>query len=93
MKGMEESRLHEASLKGSVESLKELLQEDPLLLDRVIIDCPRETPLHVAATLGGSVTSILPRKLRVESPNSPGKSTPKGIHPFTWHPQKGTSNW
>ncbi|KAM7515711.1 hypothetical protein LguiA_005294 [Lonicera macranthoides] len=50
---MREKRLYEASLKGDVQSLKELLQEDELILEhRVPITCFNETPLHVAALKG-----------------------------------------
>ena len=47
-----EKRLYEASLKGSVDSLKQLLVEDPLALARAAVTCFEETPLHVAAMLG-----------------------------------------
>nr|DAD39347.1 TPA_asm: hypothetical protein HUJ06_013670 [Nelumbo nucifera] len=47
-----EKRFHAAASEGSVSSLIELLQEDPLILDRVIVSCVSETPLHVAVLLG-----------------------------------------
>ncbi|KAK3011575.1 hypothetical protein RJ639_012221, partial [Escallonia herrerae] len=47
-----ESVLSEAAVNGSVSSLLQLLKEDPLLLDRTIVSCIAETPLHTAAMLG-----------------------------------------
>ncbi|XP_010278732.1 PREDICTED: ankyrin repeat-containing protein ITN1-like [Nelumbo nucifera] len=47
-----DSRLREAALQGNVSSLLQLLQEDPLILDRGIGACITETPLHIASVLG-----------------------------------------
>ncbi|KAK6927244.1 PGG domain, partial [Dillenia turbinata] len=47
-----EKRLNEAAVKGSVETLLNLLSEDEHILDRFIIKCYHETPLHIAAMLG-----------------------------------------
>ncbi|KAF8401043.1 hypothetical protein HHK36_014346 [Tetracentron sinense] len=47
-----ERRLYEASLHGNVASLRELMQEDELILDRVSVTCFDETPLHIAAMRG-----------------------------------------
>lgn len=47
-----EARLTEAARTGSVADLLDLLQQDPLLLDKIIVLCVSETPLHVAALLG-----------------------------------------
>ena len=47
-----ETRLSEAAMKGSVDSLMKILQENPLILDRTIVSCISETPLHTAAMLG-----------------------------------------
>ncbi|KAJ9688017.1 hypothetical protein PVL29_013977 [Vitis rotundifolia] len=47
-----ERRLYEASVTGSVNSLKRLLAKDPLTLARAAVTCFNETPLHVAAMLG-----------------------------------------
>ncbi|KAM7515705.1 hypothetical protein LguiA_005288 [Lonicera macranthoides] len=50
---MREKRLYEASLKGDVQSLTKLMQEDELILEHgVPITCFNETPLHVAAMKG-----------------------------------------
>ncbi|KAJ4957720.1 hypothetical protein NE237_024831 [Protea cynaroides] len=45
-----EQRLYEAALEGNVIALLELLQEDALVLDRIVASV--ETPLHIAAMLG-----------------------------------------
>lgn len=37
---------------GIVNALKKLLQEDPLILDGIIVNCLSETPLHIAVMLG-----------------------------------------
>uniref|UniRef100_A0A5B7AXJ0 PGG domain-containing protein n=1 Tax=Davidia involucrata TaxID=16924 RepID=A0A5B7AXJ0_DAVIN len=64
-----EKRLSEAAVKGSVDSLLELLQEDPLILDRTIVSCISETPLHIASILGhlDFVREILSRKPELAS--------------------------
>lgn len=54
MDGMEgkEKRLHDASLRGNVDLLNQLMEEDALTLARVSTTCFDETPLHIAAMLG-----------------------------------------
>lgn len=47
-----EKRLSEASLQGKVELLKQILEEDPLILDKIIVSCISQTPLHTASMLG-----------------------------------------
>ncbi|KAI3959420.1 hypothetical protein MKW98_019010 [Papaver atlanticum] len=47
-----ESKLYEASLRGDVTSLTELLKEDPLILERVITGYGNETPLHISVMCG-----------------------------------------
>ncbi|KAJ9688057.1 hypothetical protein PVL29_014014 [Vitis rotundifolia] len=47
-----EKSLYEASVTGSVNSLKQLMAKDPLTLARAAVTCFNETPLHVAAMLG-----------------------------------------
>ncbi|KAH6826285.1 hypothetical protein C2S53_012246 [Perilla frutescens var. hirtella] len=47
-----QNMLFEAAARGCVISLQQLLIDDPLILDRVIINHYSETPLHVAAMLG-----------------------------------------
>lgn len=45
-------KLYEASMEGSVATLKSLIQEDPLILSKISLTTFGETPLHVAALLG-----------------------------------------
>ncbi|KAL0426819.1 UNVERIFIED_CONTAM: Ankyrin repeat-containing protein BDA1 [Sesamum latifolium] len=47
-----EKRLSDAALQGNVTSLVHILDEDPLILDKLIVSCISETPLHTAAALG-----------------------------------------
>ncbi|PIN00115.1 26S proteasome regulatory complex, subunit PSMD10 [Handroanthus impetiginosus] len=49
---MTEKRLYDAAAKGDETALHELLQEDPLLLNRVSYTSPNKTPLHVATIHG-----------------------------------------
>ncbi|KAG2405970.1 uncharacterized protein HKW66_Vig0052250 [Vigna angularis] len=45
-------KLYDASMKGCVSTLNQLVQKDPLILSRVSL-CPfTETPLHIASLLG-----------------------------------------
>ncbi|KAI9191374.1 hypothetical protein LWI28_007652 [Acer negundo] len=59
-----ERRIYEAAVEGSVISLLNLLQEDALVLDRFMVGCYPETPLHIASMLGhlDFVQEILNRK-------------------------------
>ncbi|OMO81244.1 hypothetical protein CCACVL1_12531 [Corchorus capsularis] len=59
-----EKRLCEAAIEGNLISFRNLLQEDALLLDRFIIGCYPETPLHIVSMLGhiDIVEEILARK-------------------------------
>ncbi|KAH6761358.1 hypothetical protein C2S51_018307, partial [Perilla frutescens var. frutescens] len=47
-----QTMLFEAATQGSITSLHQLLNYDPLILDRVVVKSFNETPLHVAAMLG-----------------------------------------
>ncbi|WMV41987.1 hypothetical protein MTR67_035372 [Solanum verrucosum] len=47
-----EKRLYEASVKGDVRVLQELLEQDSLILDRLTLTCFNEPPLHIAALCG-----------------------------------------
>jgi ankyrin repeat protein len=47
-----EKKLSDAAMEGSVKMLNDLLQEDPLVLDRALVSCCSETPLHIASMLG-----------------------------------------
>ena len=47
-----ETMLWDAVKNGSFLTLEDLLKEDPLLLDRVLVSCFSDSPLHVASMLG-----------------------------------------
>ncbi|CAI9100668.1 OLC1v1037816C1 [Oldenlandia corymbosa var. corymbosa] len=47
-----ERKLSEAAIQGDVESLHQIMKEDPLILDKIIVSCVSETPLHTASILG-----------------------------------------
>ncbi|CAH2040371.1 unnamed protein product [Thlaspi arvense] len=47
-------KLKEAAHAGNTELLLQLHRQHPLLIDRIIVGCFGETPLHVAALLGHS---------------------------------------
>ncbi|KAL3532665.1 hypothetical protein ACH5RR_006186 [Cinchona calisaya] len=47
-----ERKLSEAAVQGNVESLLQLVQQDPLILDKIIVSCVSETPLHTASLVG-----------------------------------------
>ncbi|CAI9780336.1 unnamed protein product [Fraxinus pennsylvanica] len=59
-----EKKLSEASLQGKVELLHQILEEDPLILDKIIVLCISQTPLHTASMLGhlNFVKELLNRK-------------------------------
>ncbi|XP_058213569.1 ankyrin repeat-containing protein BDA1-like [Rhododendron vialii] len=59
-----ERRLSEAAMKGSVESLINLLQHDPLIIDKAIASCISQSPLHLSSLLGhlDFTTELLTRK-------------------------------
>ncbi|XP_022881630.1 ankyrin repeat-containing protein BDA1-like [Olea europaea var. sylvestris] len=59
-----ENMLFEAASQGNVDTLKKLVQEDPIILDRVIVNSFSDTPVHIAAILGHSdfVMEILRRR-------------------------------
>ncbi|KAH6803193.1 hypothetical protein C2S51_034639 [Perilla frutescens var. frutescens] len=59
-----EKKLSEAALQGDAKTLGQILEEDPLILDKIIVSCISETPLHTAATLGHLkfVKELLSRK-------------------------------
>ncbi|KAH7574429.1 hypothetical protein JRO89_XS03G0294900 [Xanthoceras sorbifolium] len=47
-----ERKIYDAAVQGSVTALLNLLQEDSLALDRFMVGCYAETPLHIASMLG-----------------------------------------
>ncbi|KAI3524057.1 hypothetical protein L1887_02677 [Cichorium endivia] len=59
-----EKLLYEASIEGNLTVLTMLLQEDPLILDRVTLNNHGDMPLHIASMLGhiDFVKEILTRK-------------------------------
>lgn len=72
------SLLYEAAHNGNVTTLLELLQQDVLILDRLIVDGFTETPLHVAAILGHDdfVKEILSRKPQLAKELDSQRSSP-----------------
>ncbi|KAJ4708988.1 Ankyrin repeat family protein, partial [Melia azedarach] len=73
-----ERRIYEAAVEGSVNCLVNLLQEDPLILDRFMAGCYAETPLHIASMLGHAdfVQEILSRKPELAGELDSRKSSP-----------------
>ncbi|XP_051137629.1 ankyrin repeat-containing protein ITN1-like isoform X2 [Andrographis paniculata] len=49
-----EKKLYDAAVEGRAASLQELLRQDPIILERAMVNQFSETPLHVAAMLGHS---------------------------------------
>ncbi|KAL3497438.1 hypothetical protein ACH5RR_040170 [Cinchona calisaya] len=47
-----EKILSDAAVEGDVSTLGQLLQEDPLLLDKISLNCQDKNPLHIAAMFG-----------------------------------------
>ncbi|KAK9131332.1 hypothetical protein Sjap_011819 [Stephania japonica] len=79
-------RLYEASLQGDVDSLLQLIQEDPLILDRTIMinnlsDAITINPLHIAAMRGhlDFAKVILKHK-----PELATKVDSQGFYPLHW---------
>ncbi|XP_071686063.1 uncharacterized protein [Rutidosis leptorrhynchoides] len=56
--------LYDASLEGNVTTLKMLIQEDPLILDKITLNHYDDMPLHIASLLGhlDFVKEVLIRK-------------------------------
>lgn len=56
-----EKRLYDAAADGDVSTFAHLLQGDPLLLDKLSLNCQDKNPLHIAAMLGhvAFVTAVL----------------------------------
>nr|GMC80652.1 ankyrin repeat-containing protein BDA1-like [Ipomoea batatas] len=73
-----ERMVFEVALKGDVESLKRLLDEDPLALERSMASVYSDTPLHVAAMLGYQdfANEILRRKPQLAKDLNSNQSSP-----------------
>ncbi|KAJ0089690.1 hypothetical protein Patl1_14548 [Pistacia atlantica] len=73
-----ERRIFEAAEEGNIISLRNLLQEDALILDRITVSCYGETPLHIASMLGHAefVQEILGRKPELAGELDSRKSSP-----------------
>lgn len=73
-----ESEIYEAAVRGNVHSLRQLLGQDELLLDRIMIGNHTETPLHIAAMLGHLefVEEVLARKAELAKERDSQRSTP-----------------
>ncbi|KAI5320140.1 hypothetical protein L3X38_039848 [Prunus dulcis] len=73
-----EKKLLDAAMEGNIAMLKELIQQDPLVLDRSLVSCVSETPLHIASMLGhlGFVKELLSHKPELASELDSRGSTP-----------------
>ncbi|KAG9133470.1 hypothetical protein Leryth_013282 [Lithospermum erythrorhizon] len=73
-----EKLVFQAATEGNVASLLSVLQQDPLILDRIIANCFPETPLHVAALLGHVhvVEELVRRKPELTKELNSNGSTP-----------------
>ncbi|KAK6119649.1 hypothetical protein DH2020_046615 [Rehmannia glutinosa] len=73
-----ETKLFEAAAKGNINSLQKLLNDDPLILDRIEVNNFSETPLHVAALLGhiDFVKEIISKKPELTSELNIHQSSP-----------------
>ncbi|KAL3500820.1 hypothetical protein ACH5RR_039913 [Cinchona calisaya] len=69
-----ETRLYNAALEGDVTTFNQLLEEDSLLLDKVILNCEDKNPLHLA-TIMGNVDFIKAIFLHLNNDNSNDSST------------------
>ncbi|KAM1479242.1 hypothetical protein ACFX2I_026556 [Malus domestica] len=73
-----EKKLMDAAMAGDTGALNDLIAEDPLVLDRALVSCVAETPLHVASMLGhlAFVTELLSRNPELASELDSQGSTP-----------------
>lgn len=76
-----EGHLFYASIEGNVTLLQTLLQEDPLILDRVTVNRCDDMPLHVASMLGhfDFVNEILIRKPQLATESDSQRRLPLHI--------------
>lgn len=68
-----EEKLSGAAIDGSVTTLLGLLDQDPLILDKIIVSCTSQNPLHVASMLGHRefVGALLTRTPQLASETDP----------------------
>lgn len=81
-----ERRLSEAAIRGDVLELQQIVEADPLILDRITASCVDQTPLHSAAMLGhlGFVRELLDR-----NPEMAAESDSRGCAPLHLAAAKG----
>ncbi|KAH6818344.1 hypothetical protein C2S51_001947 [Perilla frutescens var. frutescens] len=81
-----DKRIAEAALQGDVIKLRQIVEEDPLILDKITVSCIDETPLHTAALLGhlSFVKDLLTRK-----PELAAESDSRGCSPLHLAAAKG----
>lgn len=81
-----DKRIAEAALHGDVVELQQIVEQDPLILDKITVSCVDETPLHTAAVLGhlSFVTELLGRK-----PELAAESDSRGCTPLHLAAAKG----
>ncbi|KAG8391448.1 hypothetical protein BUALT_Bualt01G0188900 [Buddleja alternifolia] len=74
-----DQRLYKATIEGNVDSLSDLIQQDPLILDRITnTTSSLETPLHIAIMLGHEqfAIEILNRKPKLAAELDSRRSSP-----------------
>lgn len=81
-----ERRLSEAAFRGDLIELQSIVEEDPLILDKITASCVDETPLHTAAVLGhlSFVKELLDRR-----PELAAESDSRGCSPLHLAAAKG----
>ncbi|XP_030551901.2 ankyrin repeat-containing protein ITN1-like [Rhodamnia argentea] len=68
-----EEKLSGAAINGSVTTLLGLLDQDPLILDKIIVSCTSQNPLHISSMLGHSefVGALLAQTPQLASETDP----------------------
>ncbi|KAI6679698.1 hypothetical protein NL676_033579 [Syzygium grande] len=77
-----EEKLSGAAVSGSVTTLLDLLDQDPLVLEKIIVSCTSRNPLHVSAMLGHSefVGALLARAPQLASETDPDGGGNSALH-------------